>query len=667
MKRNAFIALSSLWRLTLELINIPIAAAEMVLRIPHYITETSFSNPVYMAYTFFAFRGMWQGLRSVFRIRTEGLTGEGVPNNPELQTEPIWNYLTIYAPAFSTASLLSLLFVIGYFPIPWTVSAVAGFVLASMATVPRYLSTELKTLRDTKSITRANYEKARNFDVNFNSFAGRDLVVKRKWATSAYWFYVGSTATQGLALVAVGLIGPILLVDIPLHWFVWGFTVILSWLAGPFVAQFVSTHFKGISIFGSFKIFTPRWIPYVHWTIGFFALLLAFATVPPGFQVGIAHVVEVIQHTPMGLASMIGGGDTAFTVYGVFLGVGAWYVVLHTILLAGIGQASLFGLISSIGQIFHKWTVLAMARWGNRFSRLFPWIRGHVVSVAVGLALAVVCVASFASEGLAKSPLRAPATVMALAQPVARAALPSTLMPASGVSWILPSWSKYTLLVGGIVFPNGVKPVKGHALFADFRQGTSVGAAGEVQVDPAVGKILLTQLLELERIRTATPPTEKQAPVLLRLVFSDEVARKLKGADASGLLRSVLERAGAEDTLTNRVALSVLGQSDVPGEMGQAAGLSLQVIAPSDEAIIRFWTSAAQATGGMSLTLFLATLVSNLVSMKTIVFTGSEADLLVKSGARRETDGTVRVDAVGTPVQLLEQEQKAIALFKISA
>ncbi len=331
MKRNAFIALSSLWRLTLELINIPIAAAEMVLRIPHYITETSFSNPVYMAYTFFAFRGMWQGLRSVFRIRTEGLTGEGVPNNPELQTEPIWNYLTIYAPAFSTASLLSLLFVIGYFPIPWTVSAVAGFVLASMATVPRYLSTELKTLRDTKSITRANYEKARNFDVNFNSFAGRDLVVKRKWATSAYWFYVGSTATQGLALVAVGLIGPILLVDIPLHWFVWGFTVILSWLAGPFVAQFVSTHFKGISVFGLFKILTPRWIPYIHWTIGFFALLLAFATVPPGFQEWIAHVVEFIQHTPMGLASMIGGGDTAFTVYGVFLGVGAWYVVLHTI------------------------------------------------------------------------------------------------------------------------------------------------------------------------------------------------------------------------------------------------------------------------------------------------------------------------------------------------
>ncbi len=261
-----------------------------------------------------------------------------------------------------------MMFVIGYFPVPWIASVSAGFLLAAMATVPRYFSGEFKKLNTVRATARANYQKALELNVNFNSVLGRDFVVKKRWTNRAWWFYVISTSIQGLALVSVGLIGPILLIDIPLHWFVWGFTVILSWLAGPFVAQFVSTHFKGISIFGRFKIFTPQWIPYVHWTIGFLAILLALATVPPGFQEAIARVVEFIQHSPMGLASMIGGGDTAFTVYGVFLGVGAWYVVLHSLLLAGIGQASVFGVLSSIGDILHRGIMRAskpIAKWWN--------------------------------------------------------------------------------------------------------------------------------------------------------------------------------------------------------------------------------------------------------------------------------------------------------------
>jgi hypothetical protein len=234
----------------------------------------------------------------------------------------------------------------------------------------------------------------------------------------------------------------------------------------------------------------------------------------------------------------------------------------------------------------------------------------------------------------------------------------SSLLPVRG--WSVPWGQGRLLLPGGLFLAPGSSGMEknGHAIFLDAR-GSVLSPNGEFQVDPALGRTLFHQLNALKE-------AEAGATLSVDLVLSAEARRRFSDADAPRVLEELIQRAGLKSDLLPRTEFHLTSAEQVVERVGLLAPQRhIQVV--TDEAGVAFWNRLQ-----VPMALLVARLVSGLMKIEVdVVFTGAEADALLSlgnhSGISREKDGSVRLKAIGTPLQRLDQETRQVTLFNVQA
>jgi hypothetical protein len=200
-------------------------------------------------------------------------------------------------------------------------------------------------------------------------------------------------------------------------------------------------------------------------------------------------------------------------------------------------------------------------------------------------------------------------------------------------------------------------PGQGQALMTDLRVGTVVNAAGDVQVDPAVGAAFLRQMRSL-----AARLEDDQTPIVVDLVFSDAQFKALDLDEARWAVafRERLAEAGIPAHVAKRIKFGLVGESRVNARLAELADMEISVIAPPSA--VEFWKGFGVPVA------ILAVVLQGLANVETeVIFTGAAADAVEKLTGLQPKNGEIRLEKMSTPLESIAEEGRKLLLFNKNA
>jgi hypothetical protein len=220
--------------------------------------------------------------------------------------------------------------------------------------------------------------------------------------------------------------------------------------------------------------------------------------------------------------------------------------------------------------------------------------------------------------------------------------------------WDLPSFFQPLRRAGGFLSTPGIpsSEKKGDALVVDMRAGT---------LDPAVGKILLDRLSSMG-LRSMDDPDGKLH--IEFVVGNTPTAEEVAGLTKA--FRAMAASSSLSKSAIDQITIGVVAQ-ETEGLKARLTGLSayhINVVAPASA--VEFWSAL-----GMPLTVFAAKFLNDLLKVEVdIVYTGAAAQAaagLSKGALKVDEAGQVRLNALATPLEMLDQDKQIISLFNQQA